>query len=196
MPRFEPPKPTKRALSELSLDGWENATLPASSIDWHSYAFCYRRAADTLVKEFAVPAIGPHGMFLPILFLYRHYLETTLKGLLLDSADLLGQEVKVPTDHLLTPLWKQLRARLERVLPGHGSEWLDRCGELIEEFQQLDPRSMTFRYPEDTHGVTMLMPGFQISVKQVSEVMKEIQYVLDGAAGLLDEYLSLNYGEL
>lgn len=193
MPRYRPPEPTTRSLLDLSLEGWDNATLRASTIDWHSYAFCYRRAADTLVDQFAVPALGPDGMFLPILFLYRHYLEVSLKGLLADCGELLGEKVPIPTTHKLTPIWQQLHPILERALPGQASAWMDRIGALVEEFQKLDPTSMTFRYPVDTGGDPLMTPGFQVNPKHIKDTMKEIFYVLDSAAGFLSDSIALKY---
>jgi len=187
MPRFQPRKPNQHYLSELSLDGWENAVLPASAIDWHSYAYCYRRAADELVAIFTPPAIGPDGMLLPILFLYRHYLEVSLKGLIIDCADVLGVQAAPPGRHDLSEIWSRLAPLLTRALPGSNDEWLARLETLVTEFQKLDPTSQTFRYPVGKDGRLQLVAGFQVSLPLVKETMKDIYFVLDAAAGLLEE---------
>ena len=183
MRRFVPPAPSTGSLRDLSLVRWENATLYERDINWHSYAFCYRRAADALVEEFAPPAIAPDGMFLPILFLYRHYAEVSLKGIWCDCTNLLGTSDPVPKDHRLDTLWRDLRPLLSRASKQLNEEWLDRVEELVLELHALDPGAMHFRYPKDKKGAPLALSGLQVSPRHVRDAMKDLYAALDNAAG-------------
>ncbi len=69
----------------------------------------------------------------PILFCYRHALETALKAALPATTH----------GHSLPDLWNNLRSGLVGRMPPDQITWL---GERIAEFVHVDPRSTAFRY--------------------------------------------------
>jgi hypothetical protein len=177
--------PSTTKLFELSKDGWQNWMLHAGFDDWRSYAFCYRRAAEALGERFPVPDDSPEAMFLPTLYLYRHYVEISLKGILFDTSTAFSLEITAPQDHNLNDLWQQARTHLGGRSGFPGTDWLDRAGELIDELNRIDPGSMHFRYPVSKKGARLLTPGFRVSTPRVREAMNDLCFVLDDIAGYL-----------
>jgi hypothetical protein len=135
--------PSGSTIFRPSTDGWENSTLQAGFADWRAYAFCYRRAAEELAERFRVPLDAPDAMFLPTLYLYRHYVETSLKGILADASTAFSLNISIPSHHSLADLWRQVRTHMTARPGTLGPEWFDRSGQLIQELDRVDPRSMT-----------------------------------------------------
>ena len=78
---------------------------------------------------------------LPIIFLFRHYIELKLKGFILFK----GGRIKAKS-HDISELLKQLKtvSKTERISP--------ETEEFIDELQKWDKNSDGFRYPIDTKG--------------------------------------------
>jgi hypothetical protein len=121
------------------------SVLPA---DLASYARAYRTGAETL-HEIAVTSEAGKELLFPIAFLWRHYLELTLKRILLQ---LDGGSIRngLLRSHDLLWLWDQAERTFREAWPEakeHG--WIRR---LLAEFQKLDPRADGFRYPISRKG--------------------------------------------
>jgi hypothetical protein len=124
----------------------------------------------------------------PIVYLYRHYLELAIKGLIRQAQNLLGDPVEVPARHTLVELWAMCSALLERVAPGDSLEEQRQIGRLLREFAAVDPTSTAFRYPVDNRGNRSL-PGIrQINIPNVRDVIGKIAVILDGAQAQMDNY--------
>ena len=191
MPIYEPRQITNRPLFQATGDPNRDVMIGTAHPDWHRFAYGYKSAAEMLVAR-----LTGHGMALesacrPILFLYRHSVELTLKALLIDLGDLTDSPEAAPDKHPLTPLWKKLRERILAYDPGQDSPWLDRAGFLISELDRLDPSSFSFRYPVGKDGLPLIAFGETISIEHFADVMRELWMVLDGAAAMLDEHIQL-----
>jgi hypothetical protein len=166
-----------------STDGWENSSLQSGFDDWRMYAYCYRRAAEELAERFPVPLDAPDAMFLPMLYLYRHYVEASLKGILTETIATFSIVDRVRTNHDLSPLWRQVRSNLENRPGILDKSWFDRAESLVEELAKVDPGAMHFRYPVDKVGGKLLKPGFTLSTRHVKDAMGDLCFVLDNLEG-------------
>lgn len=100
------------------------------------YAEVYKDSVEMLLNGMQPRELLHDYQPLPMLFLFRHYIELQLKGLILQ----MGGEFDPDPDHNLT--------RLLDTLKGLGSELhLPLCSDIIPRLQNLDAKSTTFRYP-------------------------------------------------
>ena len=143
---------------------------------WSIYAHGYKRAADELVDK--VEGEAPDDvLILPIVFLYRHYVELTLKDLILRLVSLCGLHIepKQITGHKLPPLWELAKQHLHCVKEEmQDKEVVPALDKLIGELQDLDPDSMHFRYAVDKDFAEMVLPR-SLSMKHLKETMEKIR---------------------
>ncbi len=142
---------------------------------WSIYADGYRRAADALVDR--VEGEPPDDIFLlPIVFLYRHFVELTLKDLFLRLVSLchIGIDPKRVTTHKLIPLWEFVKAHLNCIREEmHDKEIVPALDKLIRELSDLDPDSMHFRYAVDKEFAEMVLPR-SLSMDHLKSTMEKI----------------------
>lgn len=188
MPRIDPVLPSNLKLFDHAEDWWHNATLSTGADSWHEIAQGYRIAANTLVDHAVASRVALDWVAFPIAFLYRHYVELSLKAILIDAGNLLDRPQDPGNSHRLLDLWGKLRPLLEEISPGENPDFLDRSGGLIGEFESLDPGSYAFRYPVDTAGRPSLPADTGINIRQMKAVMAELAILFDGAGAMISEY--------
>ena len=172
-------------------DWWNNACLNFMRDGWSLYAIGYKNAADLLVEYVEANARSQDTLVYPVLFLYRQYLELAIKDLIRQGRMLQDLAEPFPKSHRINELWKICSDLLAEISPGDSIEEQRQIGRLIEEFCQVDPTSMAFRYPEDRDGNPSL-PGIKhINLRNVKAVIGKISLVLDGADAQIGEYLSI-----
>ena len=123
-------------------------------------------------------------MFLPILFLYRHYVEAALKGILEDCIIAFSLDETLPTHHGISELWMKVRKLTDRsgILD---REWFDRAEQLISQLANADPGAMHFRYPVGKKGGRLLQPGFEVNLQRIREGMQDLFFVLENVASAI-----------
>lgn len=193
MPIIDPiiPKLTKRRLFASKVGSPHVFTLASRRRDWHRYAIAYKLSADAEVDRLmAGDMVGDDAACLPALFLYRHWVELSLKGMLADAGVVLDLDDVVPAWHPLVPLWEKLRGHYKVIdSKAADDEWMDRTEELIAEMDSLDSSSFTFRYPVDKRGAPAISGPRRMDVEHLKDVMEEFEMVLDGIASQLIEYV-------
>lgn len=113
------------------------------------YAYTYWESAEVLI-DLACDAPGLLNVHaIPAVFLFRHFVELSLKDLILTALPLNDEPPAFVEGHKLSVLWTQLRTLIESAdLPGANDD-LDTVEEMITELETVDPGSMSFRYPVD-----------------------------------------------
>jgi hypothetical protein len=168
---------------------WWNAFVGWSHERWHGYVEGYRKAADILVEHVGETHRSQDHLIYPIVFLYRHALEVSLKRLLYKGAQLLDLEVVIPRQHRLLPLWNECRPILEEVWPSGPTKDLDAVAEVLAQFDAKDPSSTAFRYPIDTTGRASQETSEQIDIRNFAEVSTRVLTMLDCCDSGFSEYL-------
>lgn len=172
-------------------DWWMNACL-----DWYHdptelYIVGYKEAGDSLVNSVADRRGTADSLIFPLVFLYRHYIELRLKSLLHDGHRLLDKEYKQKSEHQLSKLWPKVRDILVEVWPDGNKDDLTALDSLINQFEKVDPRSTTFRYPKDLDGNNSLkMDSPRVNLRNLKEVVGAMAIILEGLAAVISEYLS------
>ena len=173
---------------QSAANGWDNACLHIGVDGWLTYALGYKEAADRLVEQLEAQRRHQDLLVYPIVYLYRHYLEVAIKGLVRQAQTLLGNSVEIPAKHTIADLWTTCSALLERVSPGDSVEEQRQIGRLLREFATVDPTSTAFRYPVDLKGNQSLSGIRHIDLPNVRDVIGKIAVILNGAAAQMDHY--------
>jgi hypothetical protein len=164
----------------------------------HEYAYMYRESAERLM-DLACDAPGLLNVHaLPAVFLFRHYVELTLKDMLVATRSLADQPAGFPDSHRLGRLWGELRTLLRGVggEDGEGdSALLDVVEEMIEELDATDPDSMAFRYPrgrQSTGRPPLLSDEYEyFDMRVFRDQAKRLAHFFDGSSTQLSEWLDI-----
>jgi hypothetical protein len=148
------PSPYPKLLMALG-DERRDARITPEAFDLMSLGKEYYEAALRLLDD-APEAPKVDGVVMPILFLYRHFIELALKAILIGLGDHLheraGAAYQVYAMHNLARLLNKVRerhAQAKASLDTFGTIDLpsDQAQRFIEELNTIDPESMGFRYP-------------------------------------------------
>lgn len=170
-------------------DWWMNACINWYHDPTELYIIGYKEAGDLLVESVASRRGMADSLIFPIVFLYRHYIELRLKSLLHDGCRLLDREYKQKSEHQLLKLWPKVRDILVELWPDGDQSQLEAIDRLIMQFEQVDPRSTTFRYPKDLEGKNSLKIEMErVNLRNLKEVVGAMSTVLEGSAAAISEY--------
>lgn len=170
-------------------DWWMNACLGWYHDPTELYIVGYKEAGDSLVSSVAERKGTADSLIFPIVFLYRHYIELRLKSLLRDGCRLLEQEYKQKSEHQLSKLWPKVRSILIELWPDGDKDELKAMDMLIDQFEQVDPRSTSFRYPKDFEGNNSLkIESPRVNLRNLKEVVGAMSIILEGSSSAISEY--------
>lgn len=174
-------------LFRQDVDGTEAYLHHMNSFGLH--ATCYKEAADVLVAVSVDDRIKRDKFIYPIVFLYRHYLELSLKEISQYARRLTDQTLGMRDyNHQLDKLWDECVPLILQVWPDTDQTELKVVESCIAEFMRLDPASFAFRYPMAKDGSPLLPPDLRyINLKNLYEVMQKLANYLDGTcSGIME----------
>ncbi len=159
------------------------------------YAENYKDSMLVLLKEVSSRSWGHDYEFAPLLFLFRHYLELQLTGLILYGSvvspslrkNLNEFMAKSRTNHSLVMLYEKLKeVEIDK------KYWTKELNRLITNFDKLDNRSDRFRYPERNDGNEFYTNDkyfeanfqFYIELTTLSTLKEHIEYAVKSLESL------------
>lgn len=179
--------------SSRGWEGWECEALIDAPSDWFlDCALGYKNAADRVVASVEGRDLAADLAVYPVCFLYRHYIELMLKGLVRLGNQLRLTSADYPRDtHDLRKLWEECKAGLgdaSKLANGNPAdiEAVEKC---ILEFAELDPTSQGFRYGEDNAGKPTVQERVQFNLANMRDVMNRLSAFLEGSYDWMDELL-------
>lgn len=146
---------------------------------WRAYAAGYKQAADLLATYVETEGRGRDTLLYPVLFLYRHYMEVSLKSLRRRLQLLKDQEGEFRKTHKLGGLWAECRTALSDVFQGAVSEAVETVGLAVVDMELHDPKSEAFRYPQDATGEATLTGLKRINLSHMRDRMSEVATAVD-----------------
>lgn len=162
------------------------------------YAYMYRESAQRLI-DLACDAPGllnVHAM--PAVFLFRHYVELSLKDMISAARVLRDQPRDFPDTHGLARLWSELRTLLRRIGGEDTSDdtmLFDIVEEMITELDKADPASMAFRYPrgrEQAGRPPLLEDEYEyFDMRAFRDQARRLAHFIDGSSTQLDEWVGI-----
>jgi hypothetical protein len=141
------------------------------------YAQSFKDAADTVVVSVEQGQRSADSVGLAVCFLYRHYVEMMLKGLIC----LLSGRPDYPKHHRVADLWKESKPLLETVFPEGEKSAIDAVAVVINEIAKLDPCGEAFRFGLKKSGEPTLSERIEISLTNLRDVMNGLDGFLSGS---------------
>lgn len=184
---FNWPKKGNRAFS-MAVDRASPALLPCFIFATSGvYAVGFKSAADKIIEGIDMDR-NPDVYFFPVAYLYRHYLELTLKNIV-DIGRKAGA-ITVPQEQLRThnlhELWNLARKLIGGVSSEEDMMAIDAIQSVILEFHQLDERGDAFRYSTDNRGNRHLINAPEwISLATLKNTMDAVANFLEAAEAII-----------
>jgi hypothetical protein len=144
----------------------------------------YKRAVDTLVVQATESPPDRDFLVFPILFIYRHFLEPSLKYQLATFGPTVGVEPNW-TSHDLAKLWSNFADMLERYGTSDSDEADPVVAEIVIEFSKIDPNSYSNRYPVDRRGNPVPIGQSALDLANLADVMEAVGGYFNGCDGYL-----------
>ena len=147
----------------------------------------YRKAAENLVSQLLeAPRFSDYEAY-PVIFLYRHALETSLKHIIYKSADLAAISLVEEHDHgfLNSHNLLELARTVDRVLGRLYPEdaFLGRVLSVLSttclEFAQIDRSSYCYRYPIDKKGAQSTKKDQEVTLRTFATHLSQLLEDLD-----------------
>lgn len=167
---------------------------------------------NSLIQDDKIDWLKIDSKIYPIMFVFRHYLEMSMKSTLrfynMLNDKTTYEQVGYIKEHSLEKLWKDLRPYLEKTFENYQEDLrsesistLTAVEALLAEFDSLDKNSFGFRYafagvkkPEE--DVKFSLPSFTIDLNNLRQVILKCINFFDGinmqVEAMLDEKQS-NY---
>src|SRR5260221_14356632 len=93
---------------------WQAEALLGADPDWIiSYVLSFKNAANALVAQAEERSVSPDSAGYAIFYLYRHYLELMLKGLIRIGSSLESRQSDFQPSHKLKDIWTLGRPLIE-----------------------------------------------------------------------------------
>ena len=161
--------------------GLYNAMLHKSWTNdgWPFYIWGYGRAARLLCNHLNESRTDLDILIYPIIFLFRHFVEISLKDILRQVNALLDDSSEVPQTHDLQKLWDSARPKIEQFNRGADPEPLEVVEECLCELVSEDPFATAFRYPFDKKGEPSAERLTHVNVLNMADVMDKLSAFLD-----------------
>lgn len=173
--------------------------------DFGMFAKGYISAADHLAKTILqAPHFSDYEAY-PVVFLYRHALELSLKHIIYRCAGLGAlKEIESIRDelhnnHRLDDLMEAAAASLKILFPSDLmlASLIPRCRQTCLELSHIDPNSFSFRYPMDKKGryatrghLTLNLSSFALHMSSVLEDLDTVRFGLNGEIDVAEDALS------
>ncbi|MGE3152057.1 MAG: hypothetical protein AB7G48_11230 [Nitrospiraceae bacterium] len=149
--------------------------------DFHAAG--YRQAAEILLRRLLADPEGTAGerdsVVLPILFLFRHYLELRFKDIIVYGLVLSGQRAEWRHGHDLDRLWTEVHQLCGSLYGASLPAQFVTIAECVNDLCQLDPNSESFRYGRDRNG-RPIFDHLVIGLKALGATVALIGDCLDG----------------
>ena len=160
-----------------------NACLNWFSPTLATVARSYKEGADALAQSVSRGDATLDTVILPIIFLYRHYIELLLKEAVETARAAQGEEIGYPKHHNLKNLWAEAKDLIRQHYGVDAPREIDFVDPCIEELHQHDPESFSFRYPTDKDGNINLRGLSHINLRNLYETMDRIASFFDCIVG-------------
>lgn len=166
------------------------------------YNSAYKLAAQELCRGFADrPVNEKDTLIIPIIFLYRHYIEIELKTIIQRLDNLLdnNQKKKKSPNHKLLPLWNTANSLYKTLIANNNIQVFTpnnakKETDIITELHNFDSRSTTFRYARDLQNNDSLEKIDYISVanfqNQIEIVVRYLEQMTETICHAKELYLT------
>ncbi|MHB8609749.1 MAG: hypothetical protein ACYDCG_15720 [Candidatus Acidiferrales bacterium] len=170
-------------------EDWENEALFSAPLHGFCfYATSYKEAADSVVEAVESGDAKPDLVCYAVFYLYHHFLELMLKGIILLQCQHEGTERPYrKTEHNIDTLWALCRQVLEEVFPEGEKSETDAVERCIKQFASVDRSGELGRYPVTQYGNLSFQKTVQLNLRNLREMMTRLNGFLSASYDALDE---------
>lgn len=176
-------------LFKAAEDWWNNACVNYMHDDLDIYTRGFKRSADIIVQHAIDSQAGLDLIVYPAVYLYRHYIELRLKGIVRDGANFLGLDISTKKNHDLKELWECAKKIMLEVYEDEDGSNLEFLEGVIKQFYVIDNRSTVFRYPDGKAQSPSFFEIRHINLRNLQEVMAGVETILEAASMGITVYL-------
>lgn len=156
------------------------------------YSEGYKEAGNELFKFCIKGTLYRNLLIYPLIFVYRQFLELRLKELIIMGYDYIPEAKDFPDEHNLDNLWKLYRHDILSKIESIDKDILDNVENVILQFHNEDPKSMSFRYPvTKAPNRQETITRDTIDLVNFKEVMDKLIYFLDYQWEMISHYKDL-----
>jgi len=169
---------------------WMNACLNILGREekYFIYASGYREAAELVFQNLDSGARHHDILVYPIVFLFRQSIELLLKDIIMTCYKIVPVKHGYPKHHSLEKLWNEAKASLVKIQIDLKGDDVLAFENLLMEFENVDPFSSAFRYPEDKNKNESL-PGLdKLNLTNFMSAATKMYEFLNGLDVLSSEY--------
>ncbi len=180
-------------------DDWQNNALLHFVPDSRGlYIAGYKYAGDRLAQTLIEDRSHQDALILPIVFLYRHYIELSLKYIISEGNALLdegeNEKAQKKETHSLRKLWQECKTILDAIGIEYGMyaerDIVEAVDVIITELAEKDDRSDGFRYHFDLKNNVTLHGLDVVNVRNLKEIMARIALFFDTESVAISELLN------
>jgi hypothetical protein len=158
--------------------------------EFGSYASGYQIGALKLLDHALTESRDRDFLIYPAVFLIRHYIELRLKELIQGLNYCLKQTKDFPTGHNLQHLWNDFKIKYKHIGENINDPHFAAMDDLIVELQNIDPISMSFRYPVDKDG-NKIQKLNTVNIKELRETFIRVSYLFDAISMQIANYVDI-----
>lgn len=175
-------KMLSESIFDLREDPRYNAVFSTFDTTGRAYIHGYFEAAEYLVENF-LSMIQDHVIY-PTMFLYRHYIELSLKYILYSLEYYHNIARTKPWDqHQLPAIWSAIKPLLKKhENPLYLKHW-DKLRIYIEEFHSIDEKSLSFRYHITKTNDPSIQGYTHMNILQVQKIVRVLSSYLEMISG-------------
>lgn len=157
---------------------------------WCVYADGFLRAAEILVEHVRT-TYELNTVVFPILFLYRQYIELSLKETIAYGRYLDESQHGTPKTHDLKSLWNEAKACIQKHTIDLDKDQLQKVERVVLGMHELDPTSEASRYPVvkkrqgSSRAASFSQGPTHINLDDMAEKMKIVSRFLHDITNLL-----------
>lgn len=146
------PDMNDKLFKDFNEDFRHNAIVSSGIKKFFLFSEGYKTAAIKLSEQLDGSAFHANYLVYPLIFLNRHFLELRLKELISGLNFIVNHKYEFANEHSLDILWKTYIVKIGEAnqIEAPDRKLLDDIGRLLSEFNFIDPKSFSFRYPVDT----------------------------------------------
>ena len=186
-----------------NIDYSKNAIIKTGIEKFFLFSDSYKTAATELYTHFDGSPLTANTLCYPYIYLNRHFIELRLKEMILGLNFAKNQKYEFSQDnHFLKKLWTEF-IQCTKDTNGYetDSKQLTAVGLLIEEFENIDPKSFSFRYPVDTKGNPSLpmenldLENFKNTMQKLYNFFDQESYKVSYFVEMTEEYINIMASE-
>jgi len=184
---YDFPKPDDELFRHDQPDWVNNAVLNYNFKQFPPYADGYRMAAETLINACTNDRGTNDILIYPIVFNYRQFIELRLKEIIIGLNYCKASGDDFPKTHRIDLLWEHFKRLYTEFEESENQDDFINAEKVIKQFFDVDPQSMSFRYPVDKEGNASLNIT-HINIRNFGEVMGRLANFLDAISDQTAHY--------